>query len=79
MSPQMASYLSPLTMPTLKTQPEPPKPRSTPPPTPTPTPLLTPLPLRARIIPTPRNIPARNIFRDNGFAEVEPGLWLFAS
>jgi FkbH-like protein len=37
-----------------------------------------PLPLRARIVPTPRNIPARNIFRDNGFAEVEPGLWQFA-
>jgi FkbH-like protein len=35
-------------------------------------------PLRGRIVPTPRNIPARNIYRDNGFAEVEPGLWKFA-
>ncbi len=31
--------------------------------------------LSARIIPTSRNIPARNIYRDNGFIEVEPGLW----
>jgi FkbH-like protein len=38
----------------------------------------TQLSLRARIIPTQRNIPARNIYRDNGFAEVEPGLWQFA-
>ena len=38
-----------------------------------------PLPLRGRIVPTPRNIPARNIFRDNGFTEVEPGLWQFAA
>jgi FkbH-like protein len=30
-----------------------------------------------RIIPTSRNIPARNIYRDNGFAETEPGLWRF--
>ncbi|WP_249780252.1 HAD-IIIC family phosphatase [Bradyrhizobium sp. dw_411] len=35
------------------------------------------LPLRGRIIPTPRNIPARNIYRDNGFAEREEGLWEF--
>jgi len=35
--------------------------------------------LTARIIPTSRNIPARNIYRDNGFAEVEPGLWRFES
>ncbi len=35
------------------------------------------LPLRGRIIPTPRNIPARNIYRDNGFAEREDGLWEF--
>jgi FkbH-like protein len=33
--------------------------------------------LSARIIATPRNIPARNIYRDNGFTEVEPGLWRF--
>jgi hypothetical protein len=33
--------------------------------------------LRGRIIPTPRNIPARNIYRDNGFAETVPGLWEF--
>jgi FkbH-like protein len=33
--------------------------------------------LSARIIATPRNMPARNIYRDNGFAEVEPGLWRF--
>ena len=34
--------------------------------------------LSGRIIPTSRNIPARNIYRDNGFTEVEPGLWRFA-
>ncbi len=34
--------------------------------------------LRARIVPTPRNIPARNIFRDNGFVEAEGGIWQFA-
>lgn len=34
--------------------------------------------LSARIIPTSRNIPARNIYRDNGFTEAEPGLWRFA-
>ena len=34
--------------------------------------------LSGRIIPTSRNIPARNIYRDNGFAEAEPGLWRFA-
>jgi FkbH-like protein len=33
--------------------------------------------LSARINPTPRNIPVRNIYRDNGFAEVESGLWRF--
>jgi FkbH-like protein len=33
--------------------------------------------LRGRIIPTPRNIPARNIYRDNGFAETVSGLWEF--
>ena len=38
-----------------------------------------PVPLFGRIIPTPRNIPARNIYRDNGFTEAEPGLWLFAT
>src|SRR5579863_2652425 len=35
-------------------------------------------PLSARIIPTSRNIPARNIYRDNGFVEAEPGLWRLA-
>jgi len=35
------------------------------------------LPLRGRIIPTPRNIPARNVYRDNGFAERGDGLWEF--
>jgi FkbH-like protein len=35
--------------------------------------------LSARIVTTPRNMPARNIYRDNGFAEVEPGLWRFES
>ena len=34
--------------------------------------------VRGRIIPTSRNIPVRNIYRDNGFAEDEPGLWRFA-
>ena len=33
--------------------------------------------LSARIVSTPRNMPARNIYRDNGFAEIEPGLWRF--
>jgi FkbH-like protein len=33
--------------------------------------------LSARIIPTPRNIPVRNIYRDNGFVEIESGLWRF--
>ncbi len=37
-----------------------------------------PVPLRGQIIPTPRNIPARNIYRDNGFTEVETGFWQFA-
>jgi FkbH-like protein len=36
------------------------------------------LPLCGRIIPTLRNIAARNVYRDNGFTEAEPGLWLFA-
>jgi hypothetical protein len=27
------------------------------------------------IIPTSRNIPVRNLYRDNGFTEDEPGLW----
>jgi FkbH-like protein len=31
--------------------------------------------LRGRIIATPRNIPVRNLYRDNGFAETAPGLW----
>src|SRR3984957_3326021 len=33
--------------------------------------------LRGRIIPTPRNIPSRNIYRDNGFSERDDGLWEF--
>jgi FkbH-like protein len=36
------------------------------------------VPICGRIIPTSRNIPARNIYRDSGFAEVEPGFWLFS-
>ncbi|WP_159005264.1 HAD-IIIC family phosphatase [Bradyrhizobium sp. S69] len=31
--------------------------------------------LRGQIIPTARNIPVRNLYRDNGFAEVEAGVW----
>jgi FkbH-like protein len=31
--------------------------------------------LRGRIVPTPRNIPVRNFYRDNGFAERQGGLW----
>jgi FkbH-like protein len=31
--------------------------------------------VRGRIIPTSRNIPVRNLYRDNGFEEDEPGLW----
>lgn len=31
--------------------------------------------LTGRIIETPRNLPVRNIYRDNGFTEIEPGLW----
>ncbi|MDR3488051.1 MAG: HAD-IIIC family phosphatase [Bradyrhizobium sp.] len=31
--------------------------------------------VRGRIIPTSRNIPVRNLYRDNGFTEDEPGLW----
>jgi FkbH-like protein len=34
--------------------------------------------LRGRIIPTPRNTPARNLYCDNGFAEAEDGFWEFA-
>ncbi len=37
-----------------------------------------PVPLCGRIIPTSRNIAARNVYRDNGFTEAESGLWLFA-
>jgi FkbH-like protein len=33
------------------------------------------VPLSGRIIPTSRNVPARNIYRDTGFTETEPGLW----
>jgi len=36
------------------------------------------LPLCGRIIPTSRNIAVRNVYRDNGFTEAEPGLWRFA-
>jgi predicted enzyme involved in methoxymalonyl-ACP biosynthesis len=32
-------------------------------------------PLRGRIIPTSRNMPVRNLYRDNGFTEIEPGVW----
>ncbi len=31
--------------------------------------------LTARMIETPRNIPVRNIYKDNGFIQVAPGLW----
>ena len=31
--------------------------------------------LRGRIIPTSRNMPVRNLYRDNGFTEIEPGFW----
>jgi FkbH-like protein len=31
--------------------------------------------LTGRIVETPRNNPVRNIFRDHGFTETEPGLW----
>lgn len=31
--------------------------------------------LTGRIIATARNLPVRNIYRDNGFTEIEPGLW----
>jgi len=31
--------------------------------------------LTARIIATPRNIPVRNIYRDNGFVAADDGLW----
>ena len=34
-----------------------------------------PLALRGKIIPTPRNIPVRNIYRDHGFIEGEGGAW----
>jgi predicted enzyme involved in methoxymalonyl-ACP biosynthesis len=37
-----------------------------------------PRPLGGRIIPTSRNTAVRNVYRDNGFTEAEPGLWLFA-
>ena len=37
-----------------------------------------PAPLRGRIIPTPRNIPARYLYRDNGFTEAACGVWEFA-
>ena len=31
--------------------------------------------VRGRVIPTSRNIPVRNLYRDNGFTEDESGLW----
>lgn len=31
--------------------------------------------LRGRIVATARNIPVRHLYRDSGFAEVEPGVW----
>jgi FkbH-like protein len=34
--------------------------------------------LTGRIVETARNIPVRNIYRDHGFAELEPGLWRLA-
>jgi predicted enzyme involved in methoxymalonyl-ACP biosynthesis len=34
--------------------------------------------LTGAIVETPRNFPARNIYRDNGFTEVEPGRWRLA-
>jgi FkbH-like protein len=37
---------------------------------------VKPVTLTGRIIETARNIPVRNIYRDNGFAETAPGLWL---
>ncbi len=39
----------------------------------------SPLPLCGRIIPTSRNIAVRNVYRDNGFTEAEPGLWRSAT
>ncbi len=36
---------------------------------------LMPGPICGRMIETSRNTPARNIYRDCGFAEIEPGLW----
>ena len=33
--------------------------------------------VRGQIIPTQRNIPVRNIYRDNGFTESETGFWQF--
>ena len=36
---------------------------------------LGPGPLQARIIPTDRNRPVRNLYRDNGFVAVDEGLW----
>jgi FkbH-like protein len=35
--------------------------------------------VRGRIIATPRNIPVRHLYRDNGFREVEPGVWEYRS
>jgi len=31
--------------------------------------------VRGRIVATARNIPVRHLYRDNGFSEVEPGVW----
>jgi FkbH-like protein len=35
------------------------------------------IPLHARIVPTNRNLPVRNLYRDHGFTEQAPGTWLF--
>jgi FkbH-like protein len=37
-----------------------------------------PIALKAAIIPTDRNLPVRNLYRDNGFLLAEDGLWHFA-
>ena len=34
--------------------------------------------LSGRIVPTSRNVPVRNIYRDNGFVEADPGFWRLA-
>jgi hypothetical protein len=39
----------------------------------------SPGPLSGRIVPTSRNVPVRNIYRDNGFVEADPGFWRLAT